>query len=273
MWWRLAIFASVAMCCLGQQPGAVSILGQRCMACHTGKFKKSGLDLSSRELAIRGGNRGPAIVPGKSKESLLYMLASHTAEPHMPLQSPKLSDDELAALAEWIDHGAEYGPATTAAAKAESAPPLPDHWSFRVPQRPAVPPVRNAKWVRNPIDAFVAAEHEKRKLTPVPEADPRLLLRRVYLDLVGVPPSREELTQFLTSRSPNAYEAVVDRLLNDKRYGERWGRHWMDVWRYSGWYGWRKGNDVRNSQRFMWRWRDWIVESLNENKSYDRMIL
>jgi hypothetical protein len=98
-------------------------------------------------------------------------------------------------------------------------------------------------------------------------------LRRVYLDLIGLPPTREELNQFLADRSPSAYEAAVDRLLNDKRYGERWGRHWMDVWRYSDWYGWRKGNDVRNSHRFMWRWRDWIVESLNSDKGYDRMIV
>jgi len=127
--------------------------------------------------------------------------------------------------------------------------------------------------VQNPIDAFVAADREKRKLTAVPEAERRVLLRRVYLDLVGVPPSVAEMNRFLADRSPKAYEAVVDRLLADPRYGERWGRHWMDIWRYSDWYGWRKGNDVRNSQRFMWRWRDWIVESLNQDKSYDRMIL
>ena len=236
------------------------------MACHTGKFKKSGLDLSTRDLAIRGGDRGPALVPGKAQESLLYRVAAHLAEPHMPLQLPKLAEADLTELAAWIDGGAGYA----GAAQAEAWPALPDHWSFRKPVRPAVPVVAEA---RNPIDAFVAVEREKHKLTAVGHADPRILFRRVYLDLIGVPPAPEELARFLADKSPNAYEAVVDRLLADSRYGERWGRHWMDIWRYSDWYGWRKGNDVRNSARFMWRWRDWIVESLNEDKGYDRMIL
>ena len=133
--------------------------------------------------------------------------------------------------------------------------------------------MKDASQVRNPIDAFVEDELEKRKLAALPEADRRTLLRRVYLDLIGVPPTLEESNRFLADRSPKAYEAAVDSLLADKRYGERWGRHWMDVWRYSDWYGWRKGNDVRNSHRFMWRWRDWIIESLNSDKGYDRMIL
>jgi len=242
------------------------------MPCHSGTAKKSGLDLSSRDSAIRGGDRGAAIVPGKSADSLLFRVASHSAEPYMPWQSSKLAEPDLAALAEWIDHGADYG-AAKMVTKVTAPPPVPDHWSFHKPQRPPVPVVASTERVQNPIDAFVAADREKRKLTAVPEAERRVLLRRVYLDLVGVPPSVAEMNRFLADRSPKAYEAVVDRLLADPRYGERWGRHWMDIWRYSDWYGWRKGNDVRNSQRFMWRWRDWIVESLNQDKSYDRMIL
>lgn len=237
------------------------------MGCHMAKSKKSGLDLSTREMALRGGDRGPAIIPGNAKDSLLYQVASHGKQPHMPYQSAKLAEGELAALAEWINQDALYQTPTTAPAK------IPSHWSFQPPQRATPPAVHNAKWVRNPIDAFIAAEQEKRKLTPLEEADRRMQIRRLYLDLVGVPPTREEVSIFLADSAPKAYEAVVDRLLADKRYGERWGRHWMDVWRYSDWYGWRKGNDVRNSHRFLWRWRDWIVESLNDNKGYDRMIL
>ena len=247
------------------------VLERRCFACHSGASKQSGLDLSTRALAIRGGDRGPALVPGHAKESLIIRVATHAAEPHMPLKSPKLPEAELAALTAWIDAGAPYGPETKTSEA--SLPPLPNHWSFRRPQRPVPPVVKNASWVRNPIDAFVAAEHDKRKLTPVPELDRALLLRRVYLDLAGVPPTPAELAKFLADRSDKAYEAVVDKLLEDPRYGERWGRHWMDIWRYSDWYGWRRGNDVRNSARFMWRWRDWIVESLNSDKGYDRMIL
>ena len=146
-----------------------------------------------------------------------------------------------------------------------------NHWSFRPPTRPQVPGSKDTSWVRNPIDAFVAAEHERRGLVARPEAAKHELLRRVYLDLVGLPPSREELQAFLSDTSPDAYETVVDRLLASPRYGERWGRHWMDVWRYSDWAGFAA--EVRESQPHVWRWRDWIVESLNADKPYDRMVV
>ena len=127
--------------------------------------------------------------------------------------------------------------------------------------------------IRNPIDAFIDAEHRARGLTPRPEATKEILLRRVYLDLVGLSPAPEELTAFEKDNSPDAYERVVDRLLADPRHGERWARHWMDVWRYSDWAGWSGGNQIRDSQPHIWKWRDWIVESLNRDKGYDRMIL
>jgi hypothetical protein len=138
-------------------------------------------------------------------------------------------------------------------------------------QRPALPVVKNSEWIRNPIDAFIAVEHEAHGLKPRPEASKAVLLRRLYLDLIGLPPSPEELHAFLNDSSPDAYEKVVDQLLSSSLYGERWGRHWMDVWRYSDWDGW--GNQVRDSQPHIWRWRDWIVESLNQDKGYDRMVM
>src|SRR5439155_2842307 len=131
--------------------------------------------------------------------------------------------------------------------------------------------VKNTAWVRNPIDAFLAAEHEALGLKPRPEAPREVQLRRVYLDLIGLPPTRAQLHAFLADKSPDAYEKVVDQLLASPQYGERWGRHWMDVWRYSDWAGY--GAQVRDSQPHVWRWRDWIVDSLNEDKGYDRMIL
>src|SRR5205823_6212874 len=140
---------------------------------------------------------------------------------------------------------------------------------FEVVKRPAVPTVKNTGWVRNPIDAFIAAEHEELGLKPRPEAPKAVLLRRVYLDLIGLPPTPGQLRAFLSDTSPGAYEKVVDRLLASPRYGERWARHWMDVWRYSDWAGW--GEQVRDSKPHIWRWRDWIVESLNADKGYDRM--
>ncbi len=144
---------------------------------------------------------------------------------------------------------------------------------FEPVQRPPVPRVKNRRWIRNPIDAFVAAEHEARGLTPRPEAGKEILLRRVYLDLIGLTPTPAEQDTFLNDKSSNAYEKVVERLLADPRYGERWARHWMDVWRYSDWAGWTDGNQVRDSKPHIWRWRDWIVESLNANKPYDRMLV
>jgi hypothetical protein len=141
---------------------------------------------------------------------------------------------------------------------------------FEVVKRPPAPHVENTAWVGNPVDAFIAAEHETRGLKPRAEANPHVLLRRVYLDLIGLPPTPVEIDAYVQDRSPDAYEKVVERLLQSPRYGERWGRHWMDVWRYSDVDG--TGNQIY-SQPHIWRWRDWIIESLNADKGYDRMIL
>jgi len=141
---------------------------------------------------------------------------------------------------------------------------------FEPVRRPAVPEVKLKSWVVNPIDAFVQAKREEQGLKPRPAASREILLRRVYLDLTGLSPTPEERRAFLADRSPYAYEKVVDRLLLSPQYGERWGRHWMDVWRYSDWDGW--GEQVRDSQPHIWQWRDWIVDSLNEDKGYDRMV-
>lgn len=143
---------------------------------------------------------------------------------------------------------------------------------FEPVQQPTVPPIKNSGWVRTDLDAFISLEHEKRGLTPRPEASKEVLLRRVYLDMVGLNPTIAEQKEFLNDPSPDAYDKLVNRLLEDPRYGERWGRHWMDVWRYSDWAGWSGGNQIRDSKPHIWRWRDWIVESLNQDKSYDQML-
>ena len=144
---------------------------------------------------------------------------------------------------------------------------------FEPVRHPGVPQIKNRRWARNPIDNFIAAEHEARRLTPRLEASKEILLRRVYLDLIGLSPTPAEQRAFVADHSTDAYEKVVDRLLADPRYGERWGRHWMDVWRYSDWAGWADGGQIRDSKPHIWRWRDWIVESLNRDKPYDRMVL
>lgn len=242
------------------------ILVARCYACHSALRKKSGLRVDTASLLIAGGDAGPAVVPGKSAESYLISMLTGESGTRMPPENEgsALKDSEIALFKRWIDEGA-HAPAET---------PLPDpraHWSYHPPSRAALPKPRNASWVRNPVDAFVAAGQESQGLTPVAAADKPTLLRRIYLDLVGLPPTREELTAFLADDSPYAYEKVVDRLLNSPQYGERWARHWMDVWRYSDWSGYRE--EIRNSARHIWRWRDWIIESLNADKGYDQMAM
>ena len=266
-----------------QQPAdpAASLFGEhvrplletRCLSCHNSELKQSGLDLSTRAGLLRGGSRGPAIVAGDAEQSLLVQLVSHKQKPNMPFMAAKLSDDVLARVVEWVNAGAPYEAAVISAAREDDEAHSTAHWAFQPPARPDVPEVKNARWVRNPIDAFIAAEHEKRGLTPAPPAKRRVLLRRVYLDLIGLPPTPQQIEAFLADTSDDAYDTVVEELLDSPRYGERWGRHWMDVWRYSDWYGFRQTDELRNAQHHIWHWRDWIIDAVNEDKGYDRMIL
>jgi hypothetical protein len=242
-------------------------LAAHCYACHGALQQKGGLRADTARSLREGGSQGPALVPGNSGVSLILARVTATdGRRHMPPPGlgEALSEREVALLRAWIDQGA--------AAPADERPePDPrEHWAFHAPVRPAVPQPRDAARVRNPVDAFFAAAWERRGLTPQPPADRRLLLRRVYLDLIGLPPTRAELDAFAADPSPDAYEKVVDRLLDSPQYGERWGRHWMDVWRYSDWWG--LGAEVRNSQKHLWHWRDWIIESLNADRGYDEML-
>jgi mono/diheme cytochrome c family protein len=249
------------------------VLEMQCLICHGGgKAKRSGLDLSTREGLLRGGDNGPAVIPGNAQASSLFKRVRHELQPGMPFQGKKLSEEVIARIAEWINAGAPYDQPLrlSSASQPVATQAASSHWAFKRPKRPEIPAVQNRDWVRNPIDAFIAAEHEKRGLKPLPEADKRVLLRRVYLDLIGLPPTPEEVQTFLTDRSKYAYEKVVDQLLDSPRYGERWGRHWMDIWRYTDLYG---GYLMANSQPHIWHWRDWIIESLNQDKGYDRMIV
>src|SRR4051794_13171300 len=241
------------------------ILAERCIACHGALKQKGGLRLDAAPLLRKGGDNGPVVSPHKADDSLLIFAVTGTHDvERMPKEGAPLTGEQVATLKAWIDQGA--------IAPDEPTPPDPrDHWAFRPPVRPPLPSVTNAGWVRNPVDSFVAAEHERHGLRPRPEANKATLLRRVYLDLIGLPPTRAELHAFLADDAPGAYERVVDELLASPRYGERWGRHWMDVWRYSDWAGFQA--EVRDSQPFLWRWRDWIVESLNSDKPYDRMVM
>lgn len=245
------------------------LLKTKCLSCHGALKQSSGFRVDTAQFLQKGGESGAGFEPGKAEDSLLMGVLTGDAGFKMPPEDSgkPLTADELELIRNWINSGAK----APHDEKAETDPR--QFWSYQQPQKPVVPQVKNKKWGRNEIDAFLAAEHEKQGLVPRPPAAPAVLLRRLYLDLIGLPPTRNELDSFLSNPSDAAYEEHVDRLLNSKQYGERWGRHWMDVWRYSDWYGSRGNNEIRYSQRHIWRWRDWIVESVNNDKPYDRMIL
>lgn len=244
------------------------ILAEKCYACHSSLKQNAKLRLETAELMRTGGKNGPAIVPGKPAESILFArVTGADGNSRMPPkgEGEHLTASQIALFRAWIEQGAK--------APDEPIPPDPKlHWAFVPPTRPALPDVKNTAWGKHPIDRFLTVGHEKHGLTPEVPAERHILLRRVYLDLIGLPPTRDEMRAFLNDKADDAYEGVVDQLLNSPRYGERWGRHWMDIWRYSDWSG-EFDNQVRGSPRHTWRWRDWIVESVNQDKGYDRMIL
>jgi mono/diheme cytochrome c family protein len=241
------------------------VLAKRCYACHGALKQEAGLRLDTAALAIRGSDNRPVIKPGDSAASILVqrVTASDESERMPPIGEP-LEREQIAAIRTWIDQKA-ISPAN----EQPEADPR-DHWAFRPIVRPPVPKVANAKWVRNPIDAFIARQHEQIGLTPQFEARPQELMRRLSFDLIGLPPTENELAQLSSDDAHDWYEPFVQQLLADPRHGERWARHWMDVWRYSDWWG--LGDQLRNSQPHIWHWRDWIVESLNANTRYDEMV-
>jgi hypothetical protein len=254
---------------------AVAILQTRCVLCH-GKDKESGLDLRTREGLLKGGSRGAAIKPGDADESLLYRFVAGEEKPRMPM-GEELSEYQIGLLKQWIDKGAiwEDGEARGEGDKEKvyaASKPITDeqrnYWAFRKPSRPQIPKVKNRSWVRTPIDAFILAKLEEKGLQPSPRADRRTLIRRVTFDLTGAPPTPEEINAFLADRSPQAYERVVKRLLASPRYGERWAQHWLDVVRF----GETNGFELDAEREQAWRYRDYVVKSLNDDKPYDRFI-
>ena len=244
------------------------ILTQRCYACHGALKQKAGLRLDTGAAIRRGGESGAAVKPDAIAESeLLRRIISTDKDERMPQEGELLKPEQVRLFEAWIRQGA-HSPAD------EKPEPDPrEHWAFKPPVRSQVPPIQNSESkIQNPVDEFINAELARQGLTPQPAASKPVLLRRICLDLIGVPPTREELRAFVADESPGAYGRAVDRLLNDPRHGERWARHWMDVWRYSDWFGRRHVPDVWNSAGQIWRWRDWIVRSLNSGKGYDRMV-
>jgi mono/diheme cytochrome c family protein len=218
------------------------VLTERCVACHGVLQQQGGLRLDTAAFALKGGRSGPAVRRGNPDASLLIRRV--TAPEHggrMPPEGEPLKPEEVEALQTWIRQNAR-APANE---RPEQDPR--DHWSFRPVRRPPVPKVRDVAWRRNPIDAFLAQRHQQQRLKAQPEAPRLVLIRRLYLDLIGLPPSPEELKRANTDPASDWYERLVERLMDDPRRGERWARHWMDIWRYSDWWG--LGDQLRNSQQ------------------------
>jgi mono/diheme cytochrome c family protein len=241
------------------------IFEQNCYGCHGPKKQESSFRLDQKADAMKGGETvgASAIVPGKSAESVLIQAVARVhPELKMPKKGEPLTAKEVGLLRAWIDQGAVW-PESAAHAK-----DINQHWAFKAPVKSKLPAVKDKTWVRTPIDHFVLARLEKEGLKPSPEADKVTLLRRLHLDLVGLPPSIEEVDAFLADPSPDAYENRVEGLLSSPHYGERWGRHWLDAARYADSDGFEK-----DKPRFIWAYRDWVISALNRDLPYDRFII
>ena len=238
---------------------AVTILQKHCASCH-GATQMSGLDIRNRDAILRGGKRGPAVAPGQSTDSLLYHAIMRNGDLKMPPGKSVLKTEEVATIRAWIDSGAPWD---TSAEKVESA-----WWSFRTPKRPPIPKPHKETWVRNPIDAFILSKLESKQLKPSLPASRLTLVKRLYFDLHGLPPTPSEVDEFVNDKSHNAYGKLVDKLLASPRYGEKWGRLWLDVVRYADTGGYETDVLYANA----WRYRDYVIKSFNQDKPYTEFV-
>lgn len=239
------------------------ILSEHCVQCHGPGTQQNGLRLDSGEAVLKGSTNGKVVVPGKSEMSPLVRRLLGDIKPQMPYGNQPLAGSEIALIREWIDAGALNSSAT-----AISTPRVHKHWAYISPERPPLPAVRDQAWVRNPIDAFVLARLEKEGLSPSPEAPKETLIRRLSLDLIGLPPTPQEVEAFVADKCPDAYEKLVDRLLASPHYGERWARPWLDLARYADTNGYEKDN-----RRTAWKYRDWVINALNQDMSFKEFTI
>jgi mono/diheme cytochrome c family protein len=233
------------------------ILARNCVVCHGPGKQRGGLRLDDGTAALKGGNSGLVLVPGKAAESrLLRLVAGLDPDLKMPPRGKEpLSASEVALLRTWIDQGADW--------------PKTAHWAFQPVRRPVPPKVAGAAWVRNDIDRFILSRLEAEKVAPSPEADRVTLVRRLHLDLLGLPPAPREVDDFLSDDRPGAYERLVERVLASPQYGERWGRHWLDCARYADSDGYEKDG----GRPFAWRYRNWVIDALNRDLPFDEFTI
>ncbi|HEX3999232.1 MAG TPA: PSD1 and planctomycete cytochrome C domain-containing protein [Pirellulales bacterium] len=254
------------------------LLLQNCFKCHGGDSVEANFDMTDRDRLLKGGDSGAVVTIGKSHNSLLYKLIRHSKKPHMPQDAPQLSAAAIASIAEWIDLGAPYDAPLKQAAKAAVAEQawtkkeLPaaarKFWSFQPLHHFDPPPVKNSAWCRTPIDRFILAKMEATGVAPNPPASKPQLIRRLYFDLVGLPPTPEEIAAFVNDPAPDAYEKLVDRLLASPHFGERWGRHWLDLARFAESGGFERDQDRPNAYVY----RDFVIRALNEDLPFDTFV-
>ncbi len=241
------------------------ILHTRCYACHGPSVQMNGLRFDRREVVLTGGYSGVAVKANDSASSpLIHRIASSKEGYRMPPAGPPLKPAEVGILRAWIDQGVPWGPAEPQAT-ARPRTPASGHWSFLPIEHPKPPTPKRGDWTRNPIDQFVLARLESEGVSPSQEADKLTLLRRLSLDLTGLPPSWDEAEAFLADSAPRAYERAVDRLLDSDHYGEKWARHWLDLARYADSDGYEK--DM--ARPYAWRWRNWVIDALNADMRFD----
>ena len=238
-----------------------------CLKCHGPEKQKADLRLDVKAVALQGGMSGPVILPGQSSNSpLVQMVAGLKGEEmFMPPKGKPLTAEQIGLLRAWIDQGAKWPDGLDPADYVNKR----EHWAFQAPTRPTPPVVKNHAWVRNAIDRFILARLEKEHLSPSPEADRPTLIRRIYLDVLGLPPDPEDVERIAQDQSPDAWEKLVDRVLGSPRYGERWARHWLDVVRFAETHGFET-NTPRNNA---WPYRDYIIRAFNEDKPFAQFIL
>jgi hypothetical protein len=289
--WALALFvaastATIAGAAVGEKE-VLPILEKNCFQCHGESLKMANLDLRNRDAMLKGGDKGPALKPGKAADSPIYKRVAGLEQPKMPMAPlPPLSEREITVLKDWIDQGAKWGDAATAPA-ASPAPgdkanasyteykervitdEMRQWWAFKTPVRSALPKVADARWSKNPIDMFVKSSMDAKGLIPAAQADRVTLIRRAYLDLTGLLPTPAEVDAFVSDRSPRAYEDLIERLLASPHYGERWGRFWLDVVRFAESSGFEHDRTLNTA----WRYRDYVIKSLNEDKPYNRFLI
>ncbi|NOT63022.1 MAG: DUF1549 domain-containing protein [Acidobacteria bacterium] len=243
------------------------IFAANCYGCHGAQKAAAQLRLDVKSLAMQGGLGGIVIKPHDSRASrLIHRVLGMNGEQSMPLGKPALKAQQIKLIQQWIDEGAVWPESLSAISNLKSE--IPPHWAFVAPQRPAMPVVKNVDWVKTPVDAFVAAQQAAHGLQPAKEADRETLIRRVSLDLTGLPPTLKEIDDFVNDKSADAYEKVVARLLTSKHYGERWGRWWLDAARYADSNGFEK-----DRPRSIWPYRDWVINAFNENKPFDQFTI